>query len=358
MQYIRFLLLPFSGIYYLIVLIRNFLFDKRFINSYCASLPVVSIGNITTGGSGKTPLIIFLAKYFISQNKSVAIIARGYKRKTKGLLVVWDGKTLKSNPAETGDELLMITKELISNPNQFFVIASNNRIEGIKYAEKHFSPDIVLLDDAFQHRAVSRTTDIVILTPPHQSRYTFLYKFLIPVGNMREPYSSLRRADAIVINFKFSRDEKQKANYLTNLIAPHILTQTQNLNDTTRMFFTMKYKFAGFGNKDGVFDYLSQTKLILFAGIADRESFFSFFESNKYEICAKISFPDHHFYLQKDIKKLEALYVENCLYVTTQKDYVKIQAFKEFFNQYPIYYLKVDLEFDNFNLFKEKYLKF
>lgn len=328
---------------------RNFLFDKRLIKPYCPSVPVVSVGNITTGGSGKTPLIVFLAKYFISQNKNITIIARGYKRKTKGLIVVWDGRTLKSNVAETGDELLMITRELMDNTNQFSVIASNNRIEGIKYAEEHFSPDVVLLDDAFQHRAATRTVDIVILTSSYQSKYQFLNRFLLPVGNLREPYNSLRRADAIIINSKFHRDEEQETNSLKNLITPYCLHKKP---------FIMRYKFAGFVNRDGIFSYLPQPKLILFAGIADNESFFSFFNSKEYEICAEIPFPDHHSYSQKDIKELEALYVENCLYVTTQKDYVKIQSFKDFISKYPIYYLKIDLEFDNFSLFKDKYLNF
>lgn len=357
MQYIRFLLLPFSGIYYLIVSVRNFLFDKHLINSYCSSLPIISVGNITTGGSGKTPLIIFLSKYFISQGKKVTIIARGYKRKTKGLLVVWDGKTLNPHPLETGDELLMITEELRDTPNRLFVIASGNRAEGIKYAEEHFSPDVILLDDAFQHRAVSRTLDIVILSLPHQGKYNFLYRLLLPTGNMREPYNSLKRADVIIINLKFLQDEKYKSDLLANLTSP-ITPQIQNSHNRSKAFFTIKYKFAGFRNTNGIFDDLPQTKLILFAGIADGKSFFNFFNSKKYEIRAEISFPDHHFYSQKDIKKLEALYDKDCIYVTTQKDYVKIQTFNDFISQYPIYYLKIDLEFDNFNLFKDKYLKF
>jgi len=353
-QYLRLLLLPFSGIYYLIVLIRNFLFDNQFIKSYRSSLPVISVGNISSGGSGKTPFIIFLAKYFISQNKTVTIISRGYKRKTKGLLVVWDGKSLISNPFKTGDELLMITKELMNYPNQFFVIASEKRTEGIKFAEKHFSSDVVLLDDAFQHRAISRTVDIVILTPTHNIKSSFLCKLLIPTGNMREPYSSLKRANAIVINLKFSFEKKQENTFLKDLIP----AQIGNTYKNNSKVFTMKYKFAGFENQKDVCESLPQTKIILFAGLADNDSFFKFFDSIKYEICYAIPFPDHHFYTQKDINKLESLYTGNCIYVTTLKDYVKIQTFKEFINKYPIYYLKLDIEFDNFNLFKNKYLNF
>ena len=163
MKILHTLLLPFlfplSWLYGLIIWIRNYLFNIGLFKSVSFSTPIISVGNITTGGTGKTPMVIYLAKILEKYGCKPGIVSRGYGRSSKGIIMVHDGKDPLVNVDISGDEPYLIGKELNTIP----VVVSENRIAGIYELLKNSPVDIVILDDAFQHRKINRTIDIVLL---------------------------------------------------------------------------------------------------------------------------------------------------------------------------------------------------
>ena len=192
MSLLKILLYPFSILYGFIIVIRNLFFDIGIFKTRKVNVPVISIGNITAGGTGKTPIVEYLTQYFLEQNHKVAVISRGYKRKTKGTVVVSDGKLLIYNASECGDEPLQIASKF----PEAIIIVDENRYRAAKLAEEKFKCDIILMDDGFQHRNLHRDFDVVVIDvtkPPNKEG-------LLPSGFKREPLSSLKRADAIIFS--------------------------------------------------------------------------------------------------------------------------------------------------------------
>ncbi len=188
--FIRFLLFPLTGLYGLAIEIRNLLYDKRCIKTSKFDIPVISVGNLTVGGTGKTPFVIYLAQYLKESSLSVGIVSRGYGRKTKGTVIVHDGKSILSSHDESGDEPWLIASALKSVP----VIVDEDRTQGIQTLIDKFPVDVVLLDDAFQHRRAGRDLDILLIN----SRESSGNYHLLPGGKLREPLRQSRRASLIV----------------------------------------------------------------------------------------------------------------------------------------------------------------
>ena len=163
-SFLRKLLIPFSILYSFIMDIRNYLYNKKFLSIYKPDVKIISIGNISTGGTGKTPMVIFLAKLFLKSGKKVGIISRGYGRKSKDLVIVSDGTSVNQDTLQTGDEPALISFELIKEfPKLFFVVSSADRCKAANVIMKNFHPDVILLDDAFQHRKIHRDKDLVMI---------------------------------------------------------------------------------------------------------------------------------------------------------------------------------------------------
>lgn len=184
-------LAPFSVFYGLGISLRNLLYDFKIFNSYRVRPKVISVGNLSAGGSGKSPLTIELAARLKANGNNVVVVSRGYGRRTKGVQVVADGEQVLLGPEDGGDEPVMIAQALGNVP----VIVAERRIEGIDEAETRFKADVIVLDDAFQHRAVERDLDIVLIdaTMPAWQWQPF------PSGRLRELPGSLKRADKVVI---------------------------------------------------------------------------------------------------------------------------------------------------------------
>jgi tetraacyldisaccharide 4'-kinase len=319
---LRLLLLPLSLVYYCIVSVRNFLFTIKVFKSVSFNTPVISIGNITTGGTGKTPFVIFLTNYFISKGKSVGVISRGYKRKSNDLAIAYDGKTITSDVHSTGDELLMIIYRFLGS-DKFFAIAYHDRVKAINEMINKFSPDIIILDDAFQNRKVVKTIDIVIQDKENK---TFLNNFLLPGGNLRETSRSLKRADIILYNYKFKKPDSTEENVI-------------------------EYELTGIFDESGKkVEIQIDKKAILFSGIANNTSFHNIVSKQNIDIFNKFEFFDHYDYTYEDIERFIALYKGNLVFITTEKDFIKIREFKEFISNYPVYYLRIDVILINSSL--------
>lgn len=325
---VRIFLIPFSLIYSILMFVRNKFYDKGIFKSYEISVPVISVGNISTGGTGKTPLVILIAKYFLSKGKRTGIISRGYKRKSDVTEIVYDGIEINSGIEHSGDELMQIYENLVTEyPGRFYIIATADRVSAAGIMIDKFSPDVIILDDGFQHRRLKRNLDLLLIDAPDYNKRKFLNSFTIPAGNLREGISNLRRADLIIQNNK-----SEEA-----VIIPI-------LSDSGKPVCKMTYKtefFMDFKNR-----ILSENKsdVIAFSGIANDDSFIKMILQSGHAIKERINYPDHYEYRQSDIDNLSSKYKEGIFYITTEKDFVKLRTFRNFAENYPLFYLKLKTE--------------
>ena len=199
LNFLRILFSPVAFIFWIIIKIRNYLFDNGILSSSKVDAKVISVGNLTVGGSGKTPTVLMIAETLKNFGKNVGVLSRGYGRSTKGYLLVCDGAEIKTRVDECGDEIYFISEEL-----KIPTAVSERRVEGAKRFITDTSVDTIILDDGFQHRWISRDIDIVIVDQRFLNKVDMLEQNPLPLGLMREPMDSLKRADIIIINRKFS----------------------------------------------------------------------------------------------------------------------------------------------------------
>jgi tetraacyldisaccharide 4'-kinase len=331
-EYIRLLLIPISGIFFILIYFRNLFYKTGLFKITDVGVPVISIGNISSGGTGKSPLTLYIANYFVTKSKKVCIISRGFKRNSNEMTIVYNGKDLSGNITNTGDELMMIYEKLIQTSKDFYIIASADRINAALYAKNNFKIDLIILDDAFQHRKIKRDLDIVITD---NYEHSLTEKLLLPAGNSRELTSALMRADLVICNYKFYPGNNDNYN------------------------ISMQYCNKGYFNINGDTIDTKRKSVIAFCGIAKPESFLC--SLNKCNIVDKIIYYDHKNYKESDINFLINKYQKDIIFITTEKDFVKIKEFHNFVSQFPVYFMKIDIEFvkgrDKFELKLNELLK-
>ncbi len=317
--------------YSAVMSVRNYFYDKGLFSIVKKIVPVISIGNITTGGTGKTPLSIWVSDYLIKKGRNVAVISRGYGRESTNSVIVCDGHKILADLSESGDELQMISEELLRiHRGNFVVAAGSNRSETIDLVCREFDVDIVVLDDAFQHRKIARDLDIVLMNADDYYRNPCSHKWTIPSGNLRESIRSIERAGMIIQNNKGN-------NY------PSIKFVEESGID----HFTMRYKSEYFVDMENVILQTIDEDVILFSGLADNDSFFSSAMALGMNVADKIGFEDHHDYTDADIDVLKRKFTGKEIFVTSQKDFTKIKTLRNSFDELDIVYLKVKPEFGN-----------
>jgi len=320
-------LLPFSWLYGCGVVLRNLFYDWKIFRSEHVGVPVISVGNITTGGTGKTPVVGLIAKMLQGQNIRCAIVSRGYKRKTRGLVEVSDGSSLKTTARDAGDEAFQVAVQLPKT----IVVVDEQRVRGAQYAVSKLNARAVVLDDGFKHRALYRDLDIVLIDAA-RSPFTMA---MLPAGYRRDALSSLKRADAILIT-KVKRD-----------------TDVENIKAQIRLhsaaqIFSSSYAVAAFRRARTRFSVdlnsIKGKRAVAFCGIGQPESFKESLKDLGVNVSSMISFEDHHPYSDSDIRrvvaeqeKLEAEYI-----ITTEKDLARLSAF-DFSEKYPLFYLELDV---------------
>ena len=296
------MLFPFSVLYRFIILFRNFCYDKKLIKTNQLPCDVISIGNISFGGIGKTPTVLYLCRMLQENKKNdIAILSRGYKRNTSGTVLVSSGNGPLKNWQAVGDEPFMMAQKTKNIP----IVVDSNRYRGGKFLIKNFNSKIIILDDGFQHRSLSRNLDIVLInggTKP--SDYSFLTTNLI-----RETWSSLKRADTLILT-------KKKPNPL--LIKKIEEKKLLYINSTLKSLIPYP---IGFDRKN---------KALLLSGIGNPKSFEKSAKSHGCIIVGIKRFKDHYSYNKKSLlkivqlaKNLKADYI-----LTTEKDWVKIKPLK------------------------------
>ena len=305
MSVIRFLVFPLSIIFKFVTDIRNKLYDCNFLKSEKINVPVISVGNLSTGGTGKTPMVDFII-YNLKRDYNISVLSRGYNRKSKGFIEIKNS----DNPSLVGDEPFLIK----SNHSEVPVFACEDRVEGAKKIISENNTNLILLDDAFQHRKISRNLDIVLT----DYNNLFYKDYLLPYGNLRESRNNINRADVIIVTKCPLDFNKADAIKIKNQINPK---KTQSL-----FFSQIKYSEILFGFKEVYFKSIRNSKLTLVTGIANSQPLKEYLKKNNVNF-DHFDYPDHYNYSRKDVNKILAT-TKNNIILTTKKDYYKLSQFK------------------------------
>jgi tetraacyldisaccharide 4'-kinase len=296
---LRKILLPFSLLYWGITRVRNIFYNNGTLKSWSFPLPVIAVGNLSTGGTGKTPQTEYLIR-LLKDNYRVAVLSRGYKRKTQGYILADADATAHI----LGDEPYQFHKKFPG----ILVAVDANRKNGIENLMK-FSPDVILLDDAYQHRRVKAGFYILL------TAYGDLYPddFVLPAGNLREGRSGAKRANIIIVT-------KCPPN-LTEGEQENIINKLKPAKHQQVYFTFIEYDAEIYNSSQAISinEVKNQEKLLL-AGIAKPQPFYKYLRQEN-DICK--SYPDHHDFTEKDIDDLLKL-SENRIIITTEKDYVRL----------------------------------
>ncbi len=336
LKYFRFFLLPISLIYFVISGLRNFLYDKKILKSYLLPMKSICIGNLSMGGTGKSPTTLFLLEKYLP-NYKIHTLSRGYGRKTKGYIKV----SGKSNSKDVGDEPLMFFNRFRESKN-LGVHVCESRKEGIKQILKYSKPDLIFLDDAFQHRKVKAGFNILM------TDYSKLFceDFILPFGTLRESRIGKNRADLIIVSKSPCNSREDQKNAIKKKL---------NFNSDSIFFSWIKYEeLISF----------SQTKIdqinniLLITGIANPSPLFEVLKQ-KYFV-ELIKFPDHHNFSKEDIqriyKKFDTFANGSKAIVTSEKDFARLVApeFHSLINEKPWYFQKISIQLDREDKFLEK----
>lgn len=332
MNLVRYIFFPVVPFYYLATRLRNKLYDWGLKSSVSFDIPIICIGNLNVGGTGKTPMTEYLVRLLKNERK-IAILSRGYKRRTKGFILANDTVT-----AETiGDEPFQFYKKF----SDVVVSVDADRWNGInQLLSLENKPDVILLDDAFQHRKVKAGFNVLLTS------YDNLYSndMVLPTGNLREPKSGARRADVIVVtkcpNSISESDKQQIKARLKPLQGQHVF------------FSLIKYsdKLKNYIEEINLQD-LKDKKFTLVTGIANPKSLVDFLNSQEL-IFEHLNFKDHHEFSEKEVVNLKS----KGLIITTEKDFVRLEPnFKDSRN---LYYLPIETVISEAEIFDNLITKF
>ncbi len=321
---LRVILFPFAVLYDIVMRIRNRLYDLSLKPSVSFEVPIISVGNLTIGGTGKTPMVEHLIRS-LGKQANVATLSRGYGRRTKGMRI-----------ANSHDDASTIGDEPFQLYNKFshivLVAVGEDRVMAVTHLVDQFPKiDLILMDDAFQHRRVKPSLEI-LLTDYHRPFYN---DYLLPAGRLRESKVGAERADAVVVTkcpAEISDDEMME------------------IEQSIRKFADKPIFFAGirysnpipFGNHS--FDL--QDTIILVTGIANSETLKNYL-ATRFNLVKHFDFPDHHHYTQSDLQKIKSLVSPSTSIITTEKDMVKLdgEEFKQSIIGLPFFYLPIEMNF-------------
>lgn len=298
---LRKLLFPFALLYGLITSIRNYLYDKGILKSYTFDVPVIVVGNLSVGGTGKTPQIEYLIR-LLSSKYAIATLSRGYKRKSNGFVLA----DAHATSSQLGDEPFQYYKKF----PQIQVAVDADRRNGItQLLNLPSKPEVILLDDAYQHRRVK--AGFYILLTSFDELYA--QDYMLPTGNLREPRSGAKRADMIIVT--------KCPPTISEIARANLKSVLQS--DVPVFFSSIEYDDTVYSATSTLaLEELNKQSKVLVAGIAKPKPFFDFLQQDG-DSC--VSFPDHHEFSSSDIERIKAESVGK-LIVTTEKDFVRLNA--------------------------------
>ena len=334
---IRLLLIPFSWVYGMITHLRNWMYDIRLFDSYIIPQKSICVGNLSVGGTGKTPHVAFLAQ-FLSPDFSVQILSRGYGRKTKGFVLLDENATAKT----VGDEPLFYYRNFAPKVQ---VAVCESRVHGVQELAKIQQSDILLLDDAYQHRAVQAGV-YILLTDFNAPFYS---DFVLPAGNLREFRSGLKRTDYVIVTkcpSALTEIEKEKIRKRIGIPSDQIY------------FSEIVYSALVPFSKTISIDLESIQSALVVTGIANPTSLHNHLKG-QFEILP-LSYSDHHTFTAEEIqeihKKFDTFAERNTIIVTTEKDYMRLHRLIDasVLEKYPWFYQQISVKLDRESHFKQE----
>jgi tetraacyldisaccharide 4'-kinase len=333
------MLAPFGVVYGAVSEARAALYRTGALRSYKIEAPVISVGNITTGGSGKTPLVEWIARSAAREGRHPCVLTRGYGRvDPQRRVVVSDGESILSNAREGGDEPFLLAEKLLGTAA---VISDRDRVAAARWALENLRSDLFLLDDGFQHLRIKRNLDIVTLDATNPFGEGDGKGRMLPRGRLREPIAALARADCIIIT---RADMIDDANALR--------AQMQALTGVRKILFARAQTTAvhplSSSEKESpsnVNDSLPQP-VAAFCALGNPQAFFAHLARSKYQLSYTRSFRDHHVYTQEDVDALVREGAQNGArtLMTTAKDAVKLRALHF---ALPCYVIEIAVEFND-----------
>lgn len=327
MKLIRFLAFPFSILYAIITSFRNFLFDVGIFKSTTFQKPIIAVGNLSVGGTGKTPQIEYLIN-LLNNTYKIAVLSRGYGRKTNGFYVA----DSSSSSEDIGDEPLQFFRKF----EDVIVAVDENRVHGIQQLEQlENKPEVILLDDAFQHRKV-KAGFYVMLT-----KYDDLFSndFVLPTGNLRERRNGAKRADVIVVTKSPKNIDEIEQNEIKKLISRYFKGAI--------FFSTIKYSENLKSNTtiEIATSTLKIYNVLLVTGIANPAPITTYLTELNCSF-SHLKYVDHHSFSNKEIKDIQRQFSElksdTKIILTTEKDFVRLSHKIE-----NLYYLPIENQFIN-----------
>jgi tetraacyldisaccharide 4'-kinase len=333
----RILLYPFALLYALITDIRNLMYDKGYLSSQSFDIPTINVGNLSVGGTGKTPQIEYLIR-LLKDDYKLAVISRGYKRHSKGFVLADQSAT----PQSIGDEPYQIHQKF----NDITVAVDEKRARAIRKVLDNFSPDVILLDDAFQHRSVKAGLNI-LLTPFYNP---FFNDYVLPAGNLRERRQNAKRADLVIVTKSPELIEVSKKNKITS--------QINRYTKAPVFFSSIAYSPFVLNEKDQkTLKDLKDYGILLVTGIANPKPLLTYLSEKNLNF-ESLKFGDHHYFSAADIKgimqKFDSLKASKKIILTTEKDYVRLKPHI----QEDLFYLPIQTKIKDRELFNQKILDY
>jgi len=297
------ILIPCAWLFGMVASLRRCLYRFGALSVYRAPVPVISVGNLAVGGTGKTPMVDYVVKLLLASNRRVAVISRGYGGGGFGAVgVVCAGEGPLLSPRVCGDEPFLLARR---NP-QAIIIVAPRRADGIRTAVERYGAEVVVLDDGYQHLAVARDLDIVLL----DATCPFGNGRLLPAGLLREPPSALRRSCLVVLTRSNGLEDPGVSLAVPLLRCRHRLADEAMTLDGTRLQLAQ----------------LAGRRLVAFAGIADPESFFSELGTRGLSLAQSLPLADHVVYDRQTLDAIGTAAATADFLVTTEKDGVKLAA--------------------------------
>ena len=326
-----FALTPLSAVYGVGIRLRNLFYRRGLLRTFAVDAPVISVGNLTTGGTGKTPLVQWIAEELATSGRRACVLTRGYARNSSGRVVVSDYTGVLSNVEEAGDEAFLLAQNLAG---RVAVICDSDRVAAARWAIEHLQSDVFVLDDAFQYQRIKRQLNILTIdaTNPWGNGT------LLPAGNLREPVSELQRAGCIVITRADVAEDLDQLLAQIRQRVPHVPLFTSRVRTAAIDSLTTNSTCKSLTD--------SKAPVMAFCGVGNPTAFFALLRRDGWELTHTREFRDHHKYTQRDIDRIvqEALKRNaNCI-LTTQKDAVKLSTLAF---DIPCYVVDISVEIDN-----------
>ena len=305
----RIFLFPLALLYWGIIFWRNIFYNLGIFVSYNLPCKVISVGNITTGGTGKTPAVIFFAGLLKKRGIRIGILSRGYGRNSKGTIDLNSEISNKKSWKYFGEEPVLISQKLIDIP----IVIDNNRYRGGKYLYKKYKPQLIILDDGFQHRSLNRDLDINLINA-NQPKH--LYK-LLPYGLLREPWQHLKRSDIVIVT---KMNIKNPSSFIINKL------RSLNINHYHSKYEPSSYLLDINREKINLAKIKNKRALAI-SGIGDPLGFELTLKMQKIDFIDHITFNDHHDYKDNDLYLIEnkIINLNPDFLITTEKDLIKLK---------------------------------